>query len=115
MAEDVEGEALSMLVLNKHRAGLKVILIISSGPDIYCPEVLISATGQSVPLHGSKLFSIFFFLFESKSTLICSTSSLLHTIELCLMVIMVKLIHVNSSTNCHWSIIGMCCQSSWIW
>ena len=105
MAEDVEGEALSMLVLNKHRAGLKVILIISFRPDIYCPEVLISATGQSVPLHGSKLFSIFFFLFESKSTLI----------GLCLMVIMVKLIHVNSSTNCHWSIIGMCCQSSWIW
>jgi len=64
VAEDVEGEALSMLVLNKHRAGLKVILIISSGPDIYCPEVLISATGQSVPLHGSKLFSLssFFFL-----------------------------------------------------
>lgn len=41
IAEDVEGEALSMLVLNKHRAGLKVIL--TTGPTVYNTELRIQA------------------------------------------------------------------------
>ena len=62
-SEDVEGDAVSMLVLNTHRAGLKATLTnFLRAWYILCWNVYIS-TGLSVLVHGRLTFSLSSFFF----------------------------------------------------